>query len=149
MNASTDLSPSSDEKLMGALSHLFGPLIAIFVWATQKDKSRFVRFQALQALAFDVILMVVMGIVFFCLFGAMFIGMFGSMYSILGSTSSPDSLTPFFMLPFMFPFTMIACVFPLSLLILGIRFIAFIAVMNGRNFQYPLLGKWLEKFLAE
>jgi uncharacterized Tic20 family protein len=150
MNNTPDtFSPSSNDKLMAALAHLFGPLVAIIVWTTQKDKSRFVKFQALQALAFDVILVVVMGIVFFCIFGVMAVGMFGSMYSVLGNTSSPDSIPPFFMLPFMFPFTMFACIFPFSLLMLGVRLIASVSILNGRNYQYPLLGKWVENFLKE
>jgi uncharacterized Tic20 family protein len=149
MNASPNISPSSDERLMGALSHLFGPLVALVVWSTHKDKSRFVKFQALQALAFDLILVVVMGIVFFCIFGIMFVGMFGSVLGAMGSTSSPDAVMPFFMLPFMFPFIIFACIFPFSLLILAIRLIASISILNGRNYQYPLLGKWLENFLKE
>jgi len=149
MNTPAVTSPSSDEKLMGALAHLFGPLVALIVWTTQKDKSRFVKFQALQALAFDVILIVVMGIVFFCVFGVMAAGMFGTMYGVLGDTSSPGAVTPFFILPFMFPFTMFACIFPFSLLILALRVIASMSVLNGRNYQYPILGKWLENFLKE
>lgn len=149
MNTSTNLSPSSDEKLMGALAHLFGPLVALVVWSTQKDKSRFVKFQALQALVFDLILVVVMGIIFFCIFGIMFVGMFGSVFGAMGSTSSPKAITPFFMLPFMFPFMTFACIFPFSLLIMAIRLIAFLSILNGRNYQYPLLGKWLENFLNE
>ena len=141
-----NFSPSSDEKLMGALAHLFGPLVALVMWATQKDKSRFVKFQALQALAFDVIIIVVTGIVFFCLFGIMFAGMFGATFGALGSTSSQDGVTPFFMLPFIFPFIISACVLPFSLLILVVRVVAAISILNGRNYKYPLLGRWLENF---
>jgi uncharacterized Tic20 family protein len=59
---------SSDEKLMGAVAHFFGPLVALIIWSTQKEKSHFVKFQALQALAIDIFLVVVMGILFFCSF---------------------------------------------------------------------------------
>ncbi|HEX2696884.1 MAG TPA: DUF4870 domain-containing protein [Anaerolineales bacterium] len=149
MNTTTDPSLSSDEKLMGALAHLFGPLVALVVWFMQKDKSRFVKFQTVQALAFDAILMIVMGIVFFCLFGVMFVGMFGAMFYGLGNTSSPDTVSPFFMLPAMFPFTIFACAFPLSLLILGARVFAAISIFNGHNYKYPVLGNWLENFLKE
>ena len=149
MNTPDNLPLSSDEKLMGALAHLFGPLVALVVWSTQKDKSRFVKFQALQALAFDLVLIIVMSIVFFCFFGVMFVGIFGTMFGALGSTSSPDAIPPFFMLPFMFPFLMFACISPVSLLIMAVRMIAAVSVFRGRNYQYPLLGKWLENFLKE
>ena len=149
MNTPAANPPSSDEKLMGALAHLFGPLVALVMWTTQKDKSRFVKFQSLQALAFDVILIVAMGIVLFCLFGLMAVGMFGSVFGVMGNTSSPDAVMPFFMVSFMFPFLMFACIFPFSLFILAVRLVASISILNGRNYQYPILGKWLENFLKE
>lgn len=149
MNTSTDFSPSSDEKLMGALAHLFGPLVAFIVWTTQKDKSRFVKFQALQALAFDVILIVAMGVIFFCVFGILFVGMFGAMFGALGNASSSDAIAPFFMMPFAFPFVIFACIFPFSFLIMVLRLIAAVSIFNGRNYQYPLIGKWLGNFLKE
>ena len=149
MNPTGDVPFSSDEKLMGALAHLFGPFVALVVWSIQKDKSRFVRFQALQALAFDVILVVVTGIVFFCLLGVMFIGVFGPIFNSISSTPSPDQVGLFFMVPFMFPFMLMACIFPFSLVIMAVRLVASISVLNGRNYQYPILSKWLENFLAE
>lgn len=149
MKTSPDTKLSSDEKLMGAVAHLFGPLAAIIVWGTQKDKSRFVKFQALQALAFDLVLAMVMGVVFFCLFGIMFAGISVSMLDIPGAASTPNTAMPFFMLPFMFPFLTFACIFPFSLLILAIRLVASISILNGRNYQYPILGKWLENFYTE
>lgn len=48
MEAAASPETSSDERLMAAVSHLFGLLVAIIVWATQKEKSIFVRFQAVQ-----------------------------------------------------------------------------------------------------
>ncbi|HMS34638.1 MAG TPA: DUF4870 domain-containing protein [Ignavibacteria bacterium] len=63
-NAVTE--PSSDERLLAMLSHLSiflgGIILPIILWATQKDKSKFVRFHSLQAifyhLAFAVIIIV-------------------------------------------------------------------------------------------
>lgn len=56
---------TSDDKLLAMLSHisvfLGGIILPIIIWATQKDKSRFIRFHSLQAifyqLAFAVIIM--------------------------------------------------------------------------------------------
>ena len=38
---------SSDDRIMAALAHFLGLFGALIIWATQKDKSRFVKFQAL------------------------------------------------------------------------------------------------------
>lgn len=64
-NTGTTLSePTSDERLLAMLSHLSiflgGIILPIILWATQKEKSKFVRFHSLQAifyhLAFAVII---------------------------------------------------------------------------------------------
>ncbi len=147
MNASKITVPTSDEKLMGAIAHLFGPLGAIIVWAVQKDKSRFVKFQALQALTFDVVIALGMGILFFCIFGVGFLGMSGAMFTSMNTPSSSEGLSPFFLLPMIFPFTIFGCVFPISFILLLVRLAASISILNGRNYQYPVIGKWLDTFM--
>ena len=95
MTTSTPLEPTSDEKVMGALAYFFGMLGALLVWLLQREKSRFVRFHALQALGFDLIVMVFMFVVMFCSFGVMFLGMFGTMFA--GLNSSPSEAAPLLM----------------------------------------------------
>ena len=147
MSTAEIVSPTSDEKLMGALAHLFGPLVAVIVWAIQKDKSRFVKFQALQALIFDLVVAVGMGAFFFCLFGVMFLGMSMSMFSVMNTPPSDAQIAPFFFLPFMFLFMTFGCILPSSFVLLIIRLLAAVSVLNGRNYRYPLIGKWLDGFL--
>lgn len=146
MNESSNL--TSDEKLMSGIAHIFGPLVAVIVWATQKDKSRFAKFQALQALVFDLFVFITMGLLFFCLFGTMFLGISLAMISATESTS-PESFMSILVLPFMFPFVIFACVMPVSFGILILRMIAGVSVLNGRDYKYPIVGKWLEKFLEQ
>jgi uncharacterized membrane protein len=61
---------------MSALAYFFEKW-ALFSFGSFKDKSRFVRFHATQALAFDFIVMTKF-CAFLCIFGAMFLGMLGS-----------------------------------------------------------------------
>lgn len=140
---------TSDERLMAALAHLFGPVIAFFIWATQREKSEFVKFQSLQALAFDITLTITSGVLFFCLFGLVSAGMVGWMYPSMGNTPTQDTFMPIFMYPAIFPLIMVSCIFPFSLLITGVRFIAFISILNGRNYKYPIIGRYVENFLNE
>lgn len=146
MNESSNL--TSDEKLMGGVAHIFGPLVAVIVWATQKDKSRFAKFQALQALVFDLFVFIMIGLLFFCLFGIMFLGISLAMITTIDSTS-PDGFMSLFVLPFMFPLVTFACVMPVSFGILILRMVAGVSVLNGRNYKYPMIGRWLEKFLEQ
>lgn len=64
--------PMQDERIMAALSHLaivlpfMGVIAPTVIWVTQKDKSRFVAFQALQALVYQLVLIVAGFIVGIC-----------------------------------------------------------------------------------
>lgn len=52
--------PTSDERLLALLSHLSvfmgGIILPLIIWATQKDKSKFVRFHSLQAIFYQLAL---------------------------------------------------------------------------------------------
>jgi uncharacterized Tic20 family protein len=141
--------PTSDERMMGALAHFFGILGSSIIYMIQKDKSRFVRFQAAQALAFDFITVFFMFVSFFCVFGVMFLGMFGTMFTTLSSTSpSSTDFSWLMMFPALFPFGMVTCIFPFSIALFIARIVAAISVLNGSNFHYPWLGTKIETFLA-
>jgi uncharacterized Tic20 family protein len=142
------LKPTSDERMMGALAHFFGLIGALIIWAIQKDKSRFVRFQAAQALAFDFIIMLLTFVLVFCSLGVMFIGMFGTIIAAANSSASPENFSPFMLFPFMFPWLMFACILPFSTAFFVARIVAAISVLNGNNFRYPWLGTKVENFLA-
>ena len=133
---------------MGALAHFFGMFAALIVWALQKDKSRFVKFQALQALLFDFTVATLFGILFGCIFLLAMLGMYGSMFFFMGNASSSSDVVPLFFLPLLFQSTAFACIFPISLILTVIRLVAALSVLNGREFRYPIIGPWLEKFLA-
>jgi uncharacterized Tic20 family protein len=53
------LNPTQDERVMAALAQIsvlvpfLGVVAPIVIWVTQKDKSRYVAFQSLQAVAFQ------------------------------------------------------------------------------------------------
>lgn len=149
MNTSDSLAPSSDERLMGALAHFFGTIAALIIWTLQKDKSRFVRFQALQALTFDFVVTTGMTVLLLCGFSIVFLAVFGSMFLAVNSAYPPEDVGVFFVLPFMSPFLIIACVFPFMFALTVTRLIASASILSGRDFRYPVLGKWLENFLEK
>jgi uncharacterized Tic20 family protein len=138
---------SSDDRLLSAIAHMFGILVALIVWATHKDKSPFVRYQAAQAIAFDVVVMVFSMVFSVCLFGVMFCGMFASILTLAAAETSGDPGWPILILPGMFPFLFLVLV-PVSLVFVLARLIAAVSVLNGNEFRYPWLGKQVEKFLA-
>jgi uncharacterized Tic20 family protein len=141
--------PTSDERMMAALAHFFGIIGSLIIYVIQKDKSRFVRFQSAQALAFDLITMLFMFVLFFCLFGVMFLGMFGTIFAGVNSASQSENVSWLMVLPMMFPFLMFTCIFPFSMALFVAKIIATISVLNGNNFHYPWLGIRVENFLSD
>ncbi|MFZ2097878.1 MAG: DUF4870 domain-containing protein [Anaerolineales bacterium] len=144
------LSPTSNESLMAAISHFFGWLVALIVWATQKDKSPFVRFQAVQALAFDIIT----SIAVFLLVGCMVVFILGVLglgigdIAILGSQGNPTTepvrivIALITAVPLLIP-----CIFiPIAGFIFIARLIATIQTFQGKNFRYPWLGTLVERY---
>uniref|UniRef100_A0A7C4Q316 DUF4870 domain-containing protein n=1 Tax=Bellilinea caldifistulae TaxID=360411 RepID=A0A7C4Q316_9CHLR len=139
---------SSDERWLAALSHaavlfptlgLFAPLI---VWVTRREKSDFLRFQSLQALTYQVILLlvwVVLGV------------LLGLLFTAISLTTAIVALylqsqTPFIILSIS-EFVFFAFLLVLMGLGVVLGIIAAIACLNGSHFRYPLLGGWLEKLL--
>lgn len=149
MTEQTDLSPTSDERMLAALAHFFGIIAALIIWVMQKDKSRFVRFQAVQALAFNISVTLVMMVLSFCLVGMMFIGIFGTVFATMNNSTSPEDFSRFMVFPFLFPSLMFTCIFPFSLALLVARIVATLSVLSGNHFRYPILGAQVEKFLAD
>ena len=55
--------PTQDERLVSALAHLtillplIGIIAPIIIYVTQREKSKFIAFQALQALAYQLVLL--------------------------------------------------------------------------------------------
>ena len=155
-----------DERMFAALSHItillpfMGILGPVLIWATQKEKSEYVKFQALQALFYQLSLILIGLIGWICYFLSFFLsfgGMFLSMFSIPlaaagGDTESPLLMIILFlvsMLPVAIPFMVLGL-----LLLLGVIFVVYgvvgaINAMQGKDFVYLFIGKRVMAFLAE
>ena len=139
---------TSDERVMAALSHFFGLIAAVIVWATQKDKSRFVRFQALQAMAFDALFVVAYMLFMFCAMSVIFVLLMAGALS-LAQSAPPDNVFPAMTMGMLVPWAMFTCILPLVLVAMLVRIIAAVSVATGHNFRYPWIGSRVEAFLRE
>lgn len=143
------LAPTSDESLLAALSHFLGFLVALVIWVTQKDKSRYVRFQSLQAMAFHLIVpvftIIVLGCVLAASLGLVALGI-GEL-AIFGTQNNPTAqpVGVFIFLMTALPFAIPFIVLPLVLLIFVVRLIAAIETFQGKDFHYPWLGNLIER----
>lgn len=147
----TSPAPTQNDKIMAALAHvsallpLMGVIAPIIIWATQKDKSEFVAFQALQAIAYQLLMIL-----------AWFVGMgcymlsFFSTFLILpfaGSEDTPGS--PLFVLGFLIPFLIFGLIFIGGGLFIVYGVVGAIMALQGKNFRYAIMGKRLETYLQK
>jgi len=153
---------TQDECILAALAHasvilpFWGLIGAIVIWATQREKSRFVGFQALQALVYQLALIVggFLGVAcYMCSFfliiflvlpvGAYAIGAFateGAANSdLLGGLLGIVMTT--------FPFCIMGV-----LALVGFAYVFYglygaVRVLQGRDFRYAIIGRRLEQYL--
>lgn len=139
-----------DERVMAAIAHatvifsalgLIGPLV---IWGTQKEKSPFVAFQALQAAAYQFLLL--LGAL---LAGALYMCSFLSWpFTVLLSEPFDERGA------LCFPFLGFSCTFCVLFLLMlawlayvGYGLYAAVSVLQGNDFRYVFLGRRLEWYL--
>lgn len=136
--------PNSDEKVLAALAHgsvvfsFFGPIAPLAIWIMQRNKSKYVRYHALQALGYQALAFWgwILGLIL------VFIAMFGVMF-VAALVSSPEQLdSPVFQV--ILQAVMLLSIFGQWGLFLLIGLVGAVFCMLGRNFHYPILGSWLK-----
>jgi uncharacterized Tic20 family protein len=139
---------SSDEKIMAALVHgsiflmFLGPIVPVILWATQRKKSKYVSFHALQAMGYQALifwLWIAIMILITVVSVVILIPLSGTLMR-----NTRDSAA----FPFLFQIPILITIVGF----MGLSFITGIAgsvlCLLGRDFRYPFLGKWLERYLS-
>jgi uncharacterized Tic20 family protein len=129
-----------DEKMLALFSHLSlflgGIILPIIFWATNKDKSKFVTFHALQALWFHIayvalIIIWVFAFIFIAVVGGLGLGAFTS------ATGSKE-------MPVIFIIAMVGFYATLFAIIFGaIGYSVYMGIKSyqGNFVKYPIIGK--------
>jgi len=133
---------TNEEKLFALFSHLSiligGIIFPIIFWATQKDKSKFVAFNALQAIFYQlsyIVLTMVFVIIF--IFAYIFLG-FGAGFLFIGQ--SPDFAPLIAVL-----IIIVMVIFYAALFVVMFGFIGYAIFMGIKTYQgelrkYPIIG---------
>lgn len=155
MTTEQNSTPSQNDKIMAALAHIsailpfMGVIAPIVIWATQKDKSEYVAFQALQAVAFQLLMI----LAWFVGMGCYMLSFFGMFLTIpfAGSSGSEvnPSAAPFFMFGALVPFIIFGAIFLGGAIFVIYGVIGAIQVFQGKDFRYIIIGRWLENYLQK
>ena len=138
---------TSEERVMAGLAHIsvmmfgWGIIVPVVVWVTEREKSRFASFQALQALAYQLFSMLLYMV---CVTGIMIPAM-GIQFLAFTIPNDPNAAAPLFALSPLLGMLAVFCFMGLYTLV-GI--IGAILSFTGKDFHYPLLGNWMERYLS-
>jgi uncharacterized Tic20 family protein len=146
---SEEMTVSRDERMMAGLAHggiLLGPVtngvggigVALLIWLTQRGKSAYVAAQALQALVYQLVTLL-LAMMFWCCWGGLWMLMI--MPPLIANPSAYENTPP----PGMWA-GLILMIFPLGLMGLTTLYGLYGAVrsMSGHDFKYAVIGNWLE-----
>jgi uncharacterized Tic20 family protein len=131
-----------------AIVMIWGMVLPLAVWLTQKERSARLRFQALQAFLFQLGALFIYVFAFIFLFGLMVLILVvaGVMNSSTGISS--DAVLILFIAVFVL--MLFLCILLLALPTYHLfALIAWVRVTKGGEYHYPLLGKLIEKRLGE
>jgi uncharacterized Tic20 family protein len=140
--------PSQEERIMAALAHgsilLFGMGIvaAIVLWVAQKDKSHYVAFQALQAVAYHIVGFAIFMVGMACWMGLYFVSLIPLMTTPEESAGAALWIFLLATLLMLVPFVQ------MGLWITGGCWGA-ARTLQGREFRYIVVGRYLERWLAK
>ena len=136
---------SIENRLLAALAHGsviaqgIGILVGVVVYISQREKSRYAAFQALQAAVFQLLNLIIIG--FMWLVWGVFYGL--SMIPLIKLTDANPDAAP----PAIFWISMLSMVIPLIYMtIIGLYGLwGALRTWQGKDFRYLLIGSWLEK----
>jgi len=136
---------TTENRLLAALAHAsvfaqgVGILVGVVVYITQREKSRYAAFQALQAAVFQLInLIIALGM---WMVWGVFYGL--SMIPLIQQAGVNPDAAP----PAIFWISLVSMVIPLAYMtVVGLYGLwGALRTWQGKNFRYLLLGSWLEK----
>lgn len=138
--------PSQEERIMAALAHgsilMFGMGIvgAIVLWVTQKEKSRYVAFQAIQAVAYHLAGLAIFLVGMGCWLALYFVSFIPLM------TTPEESGGAALWIFLVTTFLMLVPLAQMGLWIVG-GWWAAARTLQGKEFRYVLIGRYLEGWL--
>jgi uncharacterized Tic20 family protein len=124
--------------ILGVLSRgVFGIVLAFLIWVTQRGEPCFTACQAAQAVVYQVIGLVAT-VAAWIGWGVLLTG--ATFVPALINPARPETLQPFTMIP-----ALLLVVVPLAVMFGWIAYglYAAWAVWDGRDFSYPLIGRWI------
>jgi uncharacterized Tic20 family protein len=152
MTAEQNSLPNQNDKIMAALGHisvllpLIGLIAPIIIWTTQKEKSKYISFQVLQAIAYQLVMI----FLYFVAMGCYMISFFATFLTIplAGDGANPSSGV-IGMLGFLIPFFIFGLIFIGGGLFILYGIVGAVFTIQGKDFRYFIIGDRVANFLEK
>jgi uncharacterized Tic20 family protein len=130
MAETTTMDKGKDDNLMAAIAHvgIFAVVLPLVIWLMQKEKSKYVAFQAMQAAVYQ--LVAIVGLVILWIIGMVVVMVLGAVTGGLGGL-------------LMFPMMLVFFVLGLGAFLYGL-YGAYMCY-QGKDFKYAVVGNMLAK----
>lgn len=138
---------SQDERILAAVSHvsILMPMVGFFapliIWITQKEKSRFVAFQSLQALAYQFAMI----LAYLLSMGCYMLAAFAPVLAMPFLASENSEISPLIGAGFLFPFVVLALIGLASLVFVIYGLVAAVLAYQGKPFRYAIIGNVVDR----
>jgi uncharacterized Tic20 family protein len=147
------LTPTQDERVMAALANVsailpfMGVIAPIVIWVTQKDKSQYVAFQSLQALVYQLTMIVAWMVGMGCYMCSFFFTFLTIPFS--SSTQTTPASDPLFFITFFIPFLIFGGIFLGGFLFVIYGIVGAVMAFQGKPFRYVIIGRRVERFMQQ
>lgn len=153
MDEQNKVSLNQNDQIMAALAHIsvilpfMGVIAPIIIWVTQKEKSEYVAFQAIQAIVYQLTMMLAWFAGMGC-YMLTFFSMFITMPFFGDSEGEVDpSVAPFFMGFFFLPVLVMGMMFLGQAFFFIYGLVGTVQTFRGKDFKYMIIGNYLKKYL--
>jgi uncharacterized membrane protein len=126
---------AADEHKLAGLAQMLGVIAALPVWFTWRQRSAFVRLHAVQSMLLDILMFAAIAILLAILAG-------GIVASAALAEQPDASLAVLTVLLFGLPMCSLVGMLVVITVVLLLRLRAAMAALQGREYRYPLIGRW-------
>lgn len=148
-----EVNPNQNDRIMAALAHIsiilpfMGVIAPIIIWVTQKEKSEYVAFQAIQAVVYQLTMLLAWFVGMGCYMLTFFSMFITTLFTSRSEGEVDPSAAPFFVGFFFLPFLIMGAMLLGQAFFFIYGLIGTVQTFRGKDFKYIVIGNYLQKNL--
>lgn len=147
MNDANPVPASYDDRQTAALAHasaifpFLGAIVPILIWMTRKERSQYLAYHAMQAILFQVSIMITWFLGGLCYIFSILVLMMALPFVI----SDSGDIAPRYLVGSFVPFIIVGIILVVGLAYIIYGIVGAATTYQGKPFRYIIVGKWAER----